>query len=271
MRSYPSPLAEWSPERKVREIKSAGFAAIQTHPDLPLVSPARKAGLRLIGNIDIGAEQNIDPILMRCKEAGMDQVNVQLADHDTSPDVAVNLAIQLVAACKRLKVIPSVEIHRNTCTETPEKMIELLTTYEKSTGERLRCTFDYSHHAVVKHLEAAAFWENLRGPQGMIALSSIMHLRPFNGHHCQIPVTNGNGALSPEFSAWLPFCQAALGEWVGDGSVDRELFVIPELGPVESGYALSCFPDIWGDLIELTNQIRASWRQVTKNRPADLH
>jgi hypothetical protein len=47
---------------------------------------------------------------------------------------------------------PSVEIHRNTCTETPEKTYALAHAYRKATGKLLPMTLDYSHIAVVKHL-----------------------------------------------------------------------------------------------------------------------
>jgi hypothetical protein len=60
---------------------------------------------------------------------------VQLADHDTAAADALRLALQLMEEAERIGgLAPSVEVHRDTCTETPEKAYALAEGYFKATG-----------------------------------------------------------------------------------------------------------------------------------------
>ena len=87
------------------------------------------------------------------KDAGARYINVQLADHDTFPDEALRLTLRLMEEADRIgEIEPAVEVHRDTCTETPEKTYALADGYFQRTGELLPMTWDFSHLSVVKHL-----------------------------------------------------------------------------------------------------------------------
>jgi hypothetical protein len=93
---------------------------------------------------------------------------------------------------------PSIEVHRDTCTETPEKTYALADGYLKMTGKLLPLTWDFSHLAVVKHLMPESYVKRLLVRPKLIQRSQQFHFRPFNGHHCQVPVTRGDGSLTRE-------------------------------------------------------------------------
>ena len=58
---------------------------------------------------------------------------------------------------RKLGLEPAIEMHRDTCTETPEKTYALADAYQKATGELLPISWDFSHFAVVKHLVPGQF------------------------------------------------------------------------------------------------------------------
>jgi hypothetical protein len=124
--------------------------------------------------------------------------------------------------------------------------------------------FDHSHPAIIKHLQPKDYWARLGVRLDLLTMGEMIHLRPFNGHHCQIPITDGRGGLSPEFKNWLPFCDKVLEAWIKAATPGKELVVVPELGPKtppKGGYGLSCFPDIWGDVKVLSREIRKVWNR----------
>jgi len=109
-------------------------------------------------------------------------------------------------------VVVSLEVHRDTCTETPEKTYEIAERYHKATGRMIKMNFDFSHLAVVKHLSPDNYIERLLDHPELVQNSEQCHFRPFNGHHCQVPVTY-RGALTPEAKSYLKFVVALLKLW----------------------------------------------------------
>ena len=58
-------------------------------------------------------------------------------------------------------------------------------------------------------------------------------------------------------------CGAVLSCWLeGNRAGGREIFVCPELGPVEGGYGLSTFPNSWEDAKILRGEIERLWEKV---------
>jgi hypothetical protein len=156
---------------------------------------------------------------------------------------------------------PAIESHRGTCTETPEKTYALADAYQRKTGKLLPISWDFSHFAVVKHLQPEDFARRLLVRPDLIQLAQQFHLRPFNGHHVQVPITIQGGELTSEMRAWLPFAEALLSCWLeGNRSGGREIFICPELGPVEGGYTLSNFPNSWEDAKVLRLEIDRLWK-----------
>ncbi len=76
-------------------------------------------------------------------------------------------------------------------------------------------------------------------------------------------ITDGAGALTQEMLDWEPFAEATLRCWLaGNKDVEREMFVCPELGPVEGGYALATFPNSWEEAKVLRGVIARLWARV---------
>jgi hypothetical protein len=202
-------------------------------------------------------------LLQDQKNCGAVHVNVQLASADALPSEALELALVLNREGKRIGVIPGIETHRGTCTETPEKHYALCDAYQKATGELLPLSIDFSHFAVVKHLVPENFAARLLVRPDLIQHAQQFHFRPFNGHHAQVPITDSEGQLTSEVRDWLPFAEALLRCWLdGNGHQEREIFVCPELGPMEGGYALSTFRNSWEEAKILRVEIEKLWRCV---------
>jgi len=253
----------WSLDEKLRAFKDAGFDGVCWGGSSELRAGCEKHGLVFVGGIASGKMADFARLLREQKDCGAVHINVQLAGDQTSMSDAVELALALNREGKRLGVIPGIETHRGTCTETPEKHYALCDAYEKITGELLPLSIDFSHFAVVKHLVPENFAERLLVRPDLIQHAQQFHFRPFNGHHVQIPITDGRGSLTREFNDWLPFAEALLRCWLeGNWNRNREIFICPELGPVTGGYCLSTFHDSWEDKKILRDQIDKLWRKL---------
>jgi hypothetical protein len=261
---HPSKAAEWTLDQKLAAIKSAGFDGVCWGGSKELGEGCRRHGLIFVGGMASGNAADFPRLLQEQKDCGAVHVNVQLAADDISASEALELALVLNREGKRIGVIPGVETHRGTCTETPEKHYALCDAYQKETGELLPLSVDLSHFAVVKHLVPENFVKRLLVRPDLIQCAQQFHFRPFNGHHVQVPITDGHGNLTQEVKDWLPFAEALLTCWLeGNRNSGREIFICPELGPVEGGYALSTFPNSWEEAKVLRGEIDSLWRKVT--------
>jgi hypothetical protein len=262
LREYPTAEHPWSTDEQLDAIKTAGFDGVTGRITLEVGAAARKRGLMIVGYISSSDAREFKSLLEIQKSAGARLVNVQLGDHDTLTDVALRLTLQLFETAEEIGDLElSVEVHRDTCTETPEKTYALADTYYKVTGRLLPITWDFSHFAVVKHLAANVFSERLLVRPDLVQRSCQFHFRPFNGHHCQVPVTRPNGSLSREFQEWLPFVKDTIRLWLaGNQPSSRELFLVPEMGPVSSGYNLEQLPNSWDDAARLRPVLETVWQ-----------
>ena len=158
-------------------------------------------------------------------------------------------------------------MHRDTCSETPEKPYAIAAGYHKATGNLLTITWDFSHIAVVKHINPP-HWERLLVDAQFIQRAHQFHFRPLNGHHCQVSVTDGEGKLFPELIRWLPFFEKTLATWFAGNQSGRKIFAVPELGPLNSsavGNCFSAFSPSWKDAKVLRGIIDRIWRKVLAN------
>jgi hypothetical protein len=131
-------------------------------------------------------------------------------------------------------------------------------------------TWDFSHHAVVKHLTPQNYVDRLLVRPDLIQRSRQFHFRPFNGHHCQVPVTRGDGNLTREINDWLPFVGSTMRTWLeGNAGPDHVLIVVPEMGPVRGGYNLAHLPNSWEEAIRLRSLLEDVWHELTTGRPAN--
>jgi len=261
--NHPSRENEWSLEQKLRAIREAGFDGVCWAGSPELSEGTKRHGLIFVGGLASGNAAEFPRLLKDLKDNGAHHVNVQLATDDVLTPAALGLALALLQEGGRLGLEPAIESHRGTCTETPEKTYALADAYQKLTGELLPISWDFSHFSVVKHLVPGNFIERLLVRPDLIRRAQQFHFRPFNGHHVQVPVTDGQGKLTPEVKAWLPFAEALLACWLdGNRNSGREIFICPELGPVEGGYALSTFPNSWEDAKVLRGEIDKLWKKL---------
>jgi hypothetical protein len=255
---YGDAKGEWSIERKLRRVKEAGFDGFLSRITIVNAEQVAASGLIFACTTDLNGIPEIRRKLKAIKAAHARVVNVQMLDHDTPTQRAVEVARRLMDAADDLGMDVSVEVHRDTCTETPEKAYALARGYEKAEKRPLKMTWDFSHPAVVKHL-SPPYWERLAERPDLIQYANQFHFRPFNGHHAQIPALDSKGAFTPEFRDWLEFAERVLACWLETAPPGRELFVCPEQIP--PGYYLSVFGDRWKDVLAIRGEIGRVWRK----------
>ena len=262
---HPTKTREWSLERKLRAVKDAGFDGFTTQLTAQHARMADKLDLMRVGYFSSSDPRTFASLLRSQQDAGALHANVQLGDHDTPTSTALRLARRLLDEGRKLGLEVAIEVHRDTCTETPEKTYALADAYKKATGDLIPFVWDYSHLAVVKHL-LPPYWPRLGQRLDLIQRAQQFHFRPFNGHHCQVPVTNGRGKLTSEFLDYVPFMEKVMESWLATAAPGREMIAVPELGPVWMGYNLTAFPPSWEDTCVLREQIEKSWRRMLKRR-----
>ena len=217
---------EWSTERKIDEIKNAGFDGFLGRVPVVTAEHVQQSGLLFAATVDIGEAAEVEPKLQAIKEVGAVCVNVQMLDHDTSTEEALTRARQVMEAAGKLEMDVAIEVHRDTCTETPEKAYALAEGFEQAEGRPLKMTWDFSHPAIIKHL-SPPYWDRLAERVDLIQLAQQFHFRPFNGHHCQIPALGHDGEFTPEFLDWLEFADRLIEVWLQAATPGREMFVCP--------------------------------------------
>jgi len=252
----------WSAAQRIAAVAEAGFEAFHCPPDIPdLKKLLDEHGLRFAGAFDVGSEAEMAPKIGAAMAIDNGPINCQLGDHDTPVDIATALTIKLMEEAQRQNAEVHLEMHRDTCTETPEKTYAIAEGYKAAVGEYPRINFDFSHPASVKHLGPHNYIDRLFENVPLFQQSTLWHMRPFNGHHCQVPVTDGQGNFSPEYEDMRPFIRQAFDHWLAGPRPRGELWVCPELGP-KPGYGISCFPDSWQDAIVLGNDLRVIWQEA---------
>jgi hypothetical protein len=266
---HPPGSKPWSLDRQMKAAAQAGFDGVTG-----LLTPehrrlAGKYGLRhLLGYISSDDPAEFAPKIRSQKEGGAVHINVQMDDHDTPPAVAVKHWIRMTREAERIGgVVVSLEVHRDCCTETPEKTYEIAERFHRATGELIKINFDFSHFAVVKHLEPGSYARRLLDHPELVSNSEQCHFRPFNGHHCQVAVTH-RGSLTPEAKAYLTFAEAIMKLWKGSPqNRGRTLFACPEMGPYDGfgsggGYNITGLPPAWPDAVVLRSELSKAWKRL---------
>ena len=258
MVQQPSAAKEWSLEEKFKQAKKAGFDAIGSGA-LPEVVPlCQKYGMDLRLLPSTATRRPTARGSKRPKATNPARINVQLCDHDTLPKEAVAVWIKMAALAEKMGLQADLEVHRDTCTETPEKVYEIADLYKKATGKKIRLCWDFSHIAVVKHLYPP-YTERLLVRPDLIQLARQLHFRPFNGHHCQVPATDGKGHESPEIKPYLEFVNDLFACWFAGAKGGEVIYTCPEFGP-KGSYGIDCMPNVWKDAIFLRGKIEALWK-----------
>ena len=259
---HPSQADEWTLEEKIKAISEAGFDGVNDRGRPELKALLEKYGLSFSGLFDADDPSEFASLIAAQMDCGASTINVQLCDHDTSINEAIEKTILLMEEDERQQANTHLEVHRDTCTETPEKAYAIADGYREATGKPLRMNIDHSHPAIIKHLRPEDFAPRLLDRPELLQGGNLLHCRPFNGHHCQIPVTDGSGGLTQEFRDYLPFAEAAFSCWLEGPRPHNELWVVPELGPVASGYGVSTWPPVWEDCIVARRELAGAWQRA---------
>ena len=233
---HPSPAKEWSLEKKIKAVADAGFDGITTAVTPDHRRLAEKHGLRhIVGFISTDDPSEFATLIRAQKEAGAVQINVQMDNHDTPPALATKHWLQLERSA------------------------------EKIGGVVVKMNFDFSHLAIVKHLNPTNYVARLLDHPELVANSDQVHFRPFNGHHCQVPVTH-RGALTPEVKSYLVFVEALMKIWKqARSNKDRTMFACPEMGPYSpggAGYNITGLPPAWPDAAVLRGELQKAWTRA---------
>lgn len=258
---HPSREREWSLDRKLREVKGAGFQGLSAPLDIAVASLAMQSGLLSIGMIFPDAPEDFSRILKTQKELGAFRVTAQFGSHETSPAEAAKRWIKFERIAEDFGLKVSLETHRDSATETPEKLFEFADRYERVTGRVLRLSWDFSNWAIVKHLHNAQHIERLLARPELVQHATIFRFRPFNAHHAQLPVTH-KGQLSTEVGAFLDFAQEVMRIWKSaEQNKENTMLACPSLGP-KGGCALSNFPAVWPDAVILSTELEKRWKKA---------
>jgi hypothetical protein len=264
---HPQRGKEWSLRKKFAAIKAAGFDGVVEMYRPELQPHLERHGLVRCGRVYARGGAEALKLLRREIAHGSRFVDVMLGRHDTTPAAAVKMFLPLHRLARRSGAVAGLETHRDNCAETPEKLAAIARGFERATGEPLPVTWDHSHFATVKALRPEEFSPRLLADVRLIQQSQLFHCRPFNGHHCQIPVTNGRGRLTPEFRHYLKFAEDLFVVWLQGTKPGGELWVCPELGAPD-GYALSIHPPVWPDTVRCGRELRHAWgRAMQRARP----
>jgi hypothetical protein len=263
LEGHPSPRREWSLNRKLNAIRDAGFDGVCAYITPELKAGAERRGLRLLSGFDCGNLAVARPRLLAQRALGVHFINIQLLDHDTPPAKAAAMAVRLIKLSRQLGLGVHIEVHRDTATETPEKFTEIDRLYRKATGEIMPVTWDHSHFAVSKHVLPKDYSARLLVWPESIQHSQLFHLRPFNSQHCQVPVTNGHGRLTPEFRDYLAFVEDLFTLWLKGPRPGGELWVCPELGTTV-GYNVSTNPPVWPDAVRCRKELLGAWGRALR-------
>lgn len=204
LRQYPSAARQWSWPRKFRAIREAGFTGV-TSPPIPKIRD--RGDLQYLSITSIDRTAQIAPAFRAVTDLGANAIVVKLGDYDTPLPAALELVRALTQESRDTGLRVEIETHRDTYTETPENTWALADAWRQETGSILPICFDFSHFVVVRHL-APPYWPRLSECAELISHARTFHLRPCNGHHCQIPATGLNGRRAAEYRPWLEFVAA---------------------------------------------------------------
>lgn len=260
---HPSPRREWSLGRKLDAIKAAGFDGVAEAFRPELAPHLRRLNLGICGRIYSRDGRDIPRLLEIEAQGGARYIDCMLGTHDMTPAAATKLFIRTVRLARRLGLEAHLETHRDHCTETPEKLSEIARRYRRETGELLPVVWDHSHLAVMKHIPPEDWSRRLLDQPRLIQHSRLFHCRPFSSQHCQVPVTNGRGRLTPEFLDYIRFAEDLFTVWLQGPRPRGELWVCPELGAVP-GYHVSTNPPVWPDTIRCGKELVGAWQRALR-------
>ncbi|MDA9589918.1 hypothetical protein N9R65_03915, partial [Opitutales bacterium] len=129
------PATEAGLRTHLSAIKDAGFQSYCWGPTPQLKELLTEYGLRFGGAFDAAKAEQFAPTIEAIMAIDNGPINCQLADDDTPVEEAIELTLGLMAEAKKQNAPVHLEVHRDTCTETPEKTTAIIEGYKAATGE----------------------------------------------------------------------------------------------------------------------------------------
>jgi len=256
LRQYPSQSREWSWAKKFAAISDAGCDGLFS---APIPELEQRGSLQYLAVASVSRPGPVKAQFRAAKKLGAVALDIQLGDTDSSLNNMIKLAVHIDAVARDFDLPYAIETHRDTYTETPENTLALSRGFRRQRKTTLPLCLDHSHFAVVRHHAPGTYWDRLRQPVELLDAATQFHLRPFNGHHCQIPVLTANGRRTPEYRDWLSYLEGLFTHLHGQ-STTAPVLAVPELGNAAPAYGLSCFGDTWLDAQALIRDLRRTWR-----------
>ena len=254
LRGYPNQGREWSWRRKFAAIADAGFDGVYAPPTREL---AGRGSLRYRAVASLRRRDEIGGVLAAAIALGAESIDFQIGSADMPLSAALALLREVSRQAMRHGLPFAVETHRATVTETLAKTVALVRQYRRSTGATLPLCLDHSHHAVVGHI-APPFWPALSRPAELIRAARRFHLRPFNGHHAQLPALTAGGRRTPEYRDWLGYVRDLFATLSRQQRSEAVPLVI-EVGHDRPAYRLSGFPDTWREVRAVAREVKRLW------------
>lgn len=257
LRQYPTPEDEWSLEEKIERVRSAGFDGLMGPPDDRLLK-AGTAGLPFWAMATYTETLPVEGSFDRASQLGAEHITIQLGDFDYSLRQCLALLDDIADLSEKYDLPFSIENHRDTFTETPERYRELQKAYLESGGFSYAHCIDHSHFAVLRHIWPPYF-EALACDEDVMRGARHFHLRPFTGHSCQIPATDGKGDRIPEYLDWLQYVRD-LKRFIDSQEFQEPVFLCVEMGNAHPAYRLSIYPDNWEDTQVVLMDVRSLFK-----------
>lgn len=261
LRQYPSKTREWSWAKKFAALSEAGCDGVFS-PPVPELQ--ERGSLRFLAVASFDHSSQVKAQIQAAKKLGAVAIGIQLGDFDSPLKDMVDLCGHIAVVARDFDLPYAIETHRNTYTELPETTLALTRAFRRRFKATLPLCLDHSHFAVIRHLAPGTYWEHLREPAEFLHAATQYHLRPFNGHHCQIPVLTPTGRRTHEYRDWLEYVKS-LFTHLHHQPTTTPVLAVPELGNAAPAYGLSCFGDTWRDAQAEIRDLRRIWRST---RPA---
>lgn len=244
LRNYPSEEDAWSLEKKIEQIRAAGFEGLMGPPDDFLLETGT-GGLPFWAMATYTESIPVEGRFQKAVELKAEHLTIQLGDYDYSLPQCLALLDDIADWSAKYDLPFSIENHRDTFPETPDRFRELRKAFIKSGGFSYEHCMDHSHFAVLRHIRPPYF-EALAKDEDLMLGCRFFHLRPFTGHCCQIPATDGKGNRIPEYLDWLDYVRD-LKQFIDAQELEKPVNLCVEMGNTNPAYRLSIYPDNWTD------------------------
>jgi sugar phosphate isomerase/epimerase len=202
MRNIGDKKGEWSFEKKMDNIKMAGFHGVLGRLPLPEEAAAWRSKLdecqfRFGIEAFISDERDIEPYLSKAADFGVDYINAQVGSSFLTGQDAISLLDGLVEKAEQYGIPLFVETHRGRITQDLIRTIEYVNEIEN-----LRLTIDLSHYVLAGEINRQVesfdpYFERL------LRRTASIHGRISNGQQIQVDISSlDDHPMTAHFRRW---------------------------------------------------------------------